>query len=209
MEQKYSRAEKKILAEEKIRFFLDENNGIARTSDLEALGIDYRRILSMTEEGILLRIKSGYYTLASENYSQEQLVWRMFPDGVLTMDSALYAYGYLDKKPFAWTIAVSKNTSKSRFKVDYPILEPYYTEPEVLELGISETKTGDGKMKIYTRDRLICDVLKYQEKMDREDFKRVLASYIEDPKKDVKALMEFARQRKVTTKVQYMIEVWL
>ena len=209
MENNLSREEKRILIEEKIRFFLDDHNGIMKTSDLEALGIDYRRILTLTQQGILTRIKSGYYTLSAENYSQDQLVWRMFPDGILTMESALYAYGYIEKKPYNWTIAINKNTSKSRFNVDYPILEPYYTEPEVLDLGVTTIKVGDGSMKIYTKDRLICDVLKYQEKLDRELVKSALRGYIDDPKKDVAALMDFAKKRKVTTKVQYMIGVWL
>lgn len=209
MEMNLSREEKRILIEEKIRFFLDDHNGIMKTADLEGLGIDYRRILALTQQGILTRIKSGYYTLSSENYSQDQLVWRMFPDGILTMESALFVYGYIEKKPYNWTIAISKNTSKSRFNVDYPILEPYYTEPEVLELGVTTARIGDGEMKIYTRDRLICDVLKYQEKLDRETVKSALRGYINDPKKDVAALMEFAKERKVVTKVQYMIGVWL
>ena len=65
------------------------------------------------------------------------------------------------------------------------------------------------KMKIYTIDRLICDVLKYEEKMDREDFKQALLSYIQDDRKDIGALMEYAKERKVRKKVQTMIGVWL
>jgi hypothetical protein len=64
-------------------------------------------------------------------------------------------------------------------------------------------------MKIYTIDRLICDVLKYQDKMDRNDFKKAALTYINDDNKDVAALMEYAKQRKVLKKVQSMIGVWL
>ena len=64
-------------------------------------------------------------------------------------------------------------------------------------------------MQIYTKERLVCDCLKYQEKMNREDFKAALLSYIQDEDKDVASLMEYARERKVVKKVQTMIGVWL
>ena len=203
------RVEKKQYELEIIEKLIDEKGGLAKTSDIEALGIDYRRIISFVEEGRLRRVKNGYYTACSTEYPEEQLIATMYPDGVLTMESALYRYGYLSKKPLGWSIAISKNTSKSRFKVEYPVVEPFYTEDEVLTLGVTEIPFAEGMMKIYTRERLICDVIKYQEKMDREDFKEALRSYIDDPKKDVAELMSMAIERKVRKKVQMMIGIWL
>ncbi len=203
------RSEKKIFELETIEKLIDEQGGLAKTSDIEALGIDYRRIITFVEEGKLRRVKNGYYTTVGNTYSEDQLIATMYPDGVLTMESALFAYGYLKKKPLGWSIAISKNTSKSRFKVEYPVVEPFYTEDEVLTLGVTEIPFAEGTMKIYTRDRMICDVIKYQEKMDREDFKEALRSYIDDPQKDVAELMSFAIQRKVRKKVQMMIGIWL
>ena len=45
--------------------------------------------------------------------------------------------------------------------------------------------------------------------MDRNDFKRGVLSYILDEDKDVAALMDIARERKVLKKVQNIIGVWL
>ncbi len=203
------REEKKLYELEVIEKLIEEKGGLAKTSDIEALGIDYRRIISFVDEGSLRRVKNGYYTACSTEYPEEQLIATMYPDGVLTMESALFSYGYLKKKPLGWSIAISKNCSKSRFKVEYPVVEPFYTEDEVLTLGVMEIPFADGTMKIYTKDRLICDVIKYQEKMDREDFKEALRAYIDDDTKDVAELMTFAIERKVRKKVQMMIGIWL
>ena len=203
------REEKKTYELELIEKLIEEKGGLAKTADIEALGIDYRRIISFLDEGALRRVKNGYYTTGRDKYPEEQLIATMYPDGVLTMESALYSFGYLKKKPLGWSIAISKNTSKSRFKVEYPVVEPFYTEDEVLTLGVTEIPFFEGTMKIYTRDRLICDVIKYQEKMDREDFKEALRSYIEDPKKDVAKLLSYSIERKVRKKVQMMIGIWL
>jgi len=125
------------------------------------------------------------------------------------MESALYVYGYLSQKPYGFHIAIDKNTSKSRFKMDYPKVIPYYTEPESLKIGASSIEYAGCIFGIYDRDRVICDCLKYENKMDREDFKKALQGYIKDDEKDISALMDYARERKVLKKVQNLIGIWL
>lgn len=210
MEMLLSRDEKRQYQLEQINDLVEENGGLVKTSEIEALGVDYRRVLAFVEEGYLIRVKSGYYTTKYFECTEDQWIYKLFgEDGILTMESALYVYGYLKDRPYKWSIAINKNNSKSRFNIDYPIVEPYYTEPEVMELGVTEANFAGAKMKIYTKERLICDVLKYQEKVDREDFKKGVWAYIMDEDKDVAKLMEYAKERKVLKKVQSMIGVWL
>ena len=205
----YKRSEEMERILKEVYQCIDDNGGIAKKEQLAALGIDYRRILDFVENEELIRIKNGYYTYGIERFSEEALVSKLFPDGVLCMESALYAYGYISRKPFGFHIAVDKNTSKSRFKMEYPKVIPYYTEPEVLKIGVSAIQYEENEFQIYDKDRLICDCLKYESKMNREDFKEALQSYIKDEDKDISALMEYARERKVVKRVQSLIGVWL
>ena len=205
----YKRTEETEKILEKVIQCIDENGGIAKKEQLSDLGIDYRRILDFVDRKEIIRIKNGYYTYGVDRFSEEELVAKLFPDGLLCMESALYAYGYISRKPYGFTIAVDKNTSKSRFKLDYPKVIPYYTEPEVLTIGASAIEYEGNTFRIYDKDRLICDCLKYESKMNREDFKEALQSYIKDEDKDISALMEYARERKVVKRVQSLIGVWL
>lgn len=188
---------------------IEEQGGIVKKEQFTELGIDYRRILDFVQSGDLVRIKNGYYTDRIDRFTEEELVARLFSDARLCMESALYAYGYISQKPYAWHLAVDKNTSKSRFKMDYPKIIPYYTEPDALELGSTEITMSGQQFLIYDRDRVICDCLKYETKLERELFKGALQSYIRDSQKDISALMAYARARKVVGKVQSMIGVWL
>lgn len=192
-----------------IQKVMDEHNGIVKKEELTKLGIDYRRVNQLVKEGKLARIKNGYYTDRVDGFSEEALVAALFPDAKLCMESALYAYGYIKEMPFGWTLAVDKNTSKSRFKMDYPKIIPYYTEPEALELGTSTIELSGNTFGIYDKERMICDCLKYESKMSRDDFKAAMQSYIADPDKDISVLMDYARARKVVKKVQSLIGVWL
>lgn len=53
---------------------------------------------------------------------------------------------------------------------------PLYAEPETLTLGVTEIDYGGAKMKIFDRERLMCECLKYEDKMERELFKEGLFS---------------------------------
>ena len=205
----YKRTEETEKILEKVIQCIDENGGIAKKEQLSDLGIDYRRILDFVNRKEIIRIKNGYYTYGVDRFSEEELVAKLFPDGLLCMESALYAYGYISRKPYGFTIAVDKNTSKSRFKLDYPKVIPYYTEPESLKIGATTITYGNCQFRIYDKERLICDCLKYESKMDRMDFKEAIQSYIKDEDKDISSLMEYARERKVVKKVQSLIGVWL
>lgn len=202
-----SKKEEKLL--EEVKDFIKKNGGIVKKEQLGKLKIDYRKILKFVENGEIVRVKSGYYAVSLDGFSEDELIAGLFPDCVLCMESALYQYGYISKKPYGWKLAVDKNTSKSRFKLEYPQVTPFYTEPEALALGVTTIPIAETQMKIYEKERLVCDCLKYEDKMDRELFKEGLLSFIQDNDKDVAKLMEYARARKVLKKVQNMIGVWL
>jgi predicted transcriptional regulator of viral defense system len=197
----------RILA--KIKEKINAQGGIAKKEDISALGIDYRRVLDFVESGELVRIKNGYYTDRIDRFTEEELIARLFPDAILCMESALYAYGYIVEKQLGWHLAVDKNTSKSRFNMEYPKVIPYYTEPEAMKIGASRITISGYEFNIYNKERVICDCLKYESKMDRQIFKEAVQSYIKDPEKDISILLEYAAERKVVKKVQSLIGVWL
>lgn len=204
------REEKRLYDLEKIENAMEEHHGIIQTGEILSLGVDYRRVLSFVKDGSLRKIRNGYFTTGKEGkYTEEELVLGLFPDGVFTMETALYYYGYLTKESEVWRIAIDKNTSKTRFHLYYPAVEPYYTEPEVLKLGVNRISHGNLEITLYSRERLMADVLKYQKKMDPGDFREAIRGYLSDEKKDPAMLLEMADQRKVREKARNMIGVWM
>lgn len=194
---------------EKIRQEIERNGGLIKTSQLYELSISYRKIQSLVKNGVLERVKNGYYSMGFSNKSEETMICGLFPDGVLCLESALFYQGYLDIRPACWHIAVDKDTSKSRFHMSYPPVQPYYVEQEVLKMGVEEIELGEGKISIYNKERLICDCLKFEEKLSREVMQQALRQYIAEPEKDIQKLLDYAKARKVTQKVQNRIGVWL
>lgn len=208
-EKKLSRQEKREKQIEQIQRMMEQNGGILKTAQLYTLGMDYRRIQTFVNDGIIERVKNGYYSMNYRKKREEDIIAVLYSDCVLTMESALYFHHYLKNRPFKWTIAVDKNTSKSRFKMDYPLVLPYYTEPEVLQMGSMKISLGNSEMSIYCKERLICDILKYENRMERDDMQQALRSFIMDKEKDIAKLLEYAKERKVLSKVRNQVGVWL
>ena len=188
----------------------DKYGGMMRTTQLAEEKIFYPQREKLIADGYVEKIRRGYYQwINPDDFSEVGTVVRLFPDAILCMDTALRYYGYSDRTPGDWHLAVSKDSGKSRFKIDYPFVKPYYVEPTVLELGLT-TGTMDGHaIRIYDKDRLICDCLRYRNKMDKEIFNKAIQKYIADPEKSIPKLMEYAGPLRVKKLAKDLIGVWL
>lgn len=196
---------------EKIRKMAESTGSLFKTSDLNALGYNTYAIRKLVKEQIIERVKFGYYRLCEESnaLSEAAQVAQLFPDGVLCMYSALFYYRYSDRTPLEWNIAIDRDTSKSRFKLDYPFVQPYYMKKEFLSFGVTTADYGDCTMKMFDRDRLICECIFYENKMDRETYNKAILGYAADTKKNVPKLLEYAKKRRILKKVKNRIGVWL
>ena len=185
------------------------NNGVLKTSQFTVLKIDSTDIKRLIKNGVIEKIKTGYYRLISDDTSEAAIVARLFPDGVLWLNTALFYYEYSDRTPMQWDIIISKNASRSRFEIDYPHINPFFVEPDRLSYGVTTIAIDGYAMNILDRDRLICECLKYESDMDKETFNKAIQAYLADPKKNIKNLLAYAKRRKLTKRVHDVIGVWL
>lgn len=187
-----------------------DKNGYVNRETLRKNGVSYYFLQKYLEDKKIIRVRRGLYRKLDIDETNEALtISGLFPDGILCMDTALFFYGYSDRTPSEWHIAVDKDSSKKRFEIQYPFVKPYYLEPKILEIGVSKEKINGVEMKIYDRDRTICECLRRMKEMDRETFNKALQAYILDPKKNVKNLISYSKKLRVYKKVRDLIGVWL
>jgi predicted transcriptional regulator of viral defense system len=193
-----------------IRQLFDEHGGMLRTKELYAAKIFYNEVQRLVTDGFIEKIRYGYYQwLDEDNPSEARIINQLFPDGVLNMDTALFYHRYSDRTPLAWHIAVSKDSGKSRFKIDYPFIRPYYVEPALLDVGLTSGEIDGNTVRIYDKERTICDCLRYRNKMDREIFNKAIRGYVADSSKNIPRLMKYAETLRVQYTVKNLIGVWL
>ena len=184
--------------------------GMMRTKDLQKEKIQYRTLQRLIDQEVVEKVRYGYYQwINPEDFSEVGTVIRLFPDAVFCMETALRYYEYSDRTPAEWHLAVSKDSGKSRFKIDYPFVKPHYMEPSWLEVGLTSGTMDGHKIRIYDKDRVICDCLRYRNKMDKEIFNKAVQRYIADPEKSIPHLLEYAEVLRVKKIVKELIGVWL
>lgn len=194
----------------KIKKVFDMYGGMMRTNQLSHEKIYYADIAFLLEKGNIEKVRTGYYQwIDHENLSEVVTVVHLFPDGIFCMDTALRYYGYSDRTPADWHIAVSKYSNRTRFQIDYPFVKPYYIAPNLLNIGLCEQSIDGNAVRMYDKERVICDCLRYRNKMDKEQFNKAIRGYITDPGKNIPRLIKYAVPLRCTTLVEDLIGVWL
>ena len=194
---------------DKMKKEFNKYGGVLKTSELNDLGFSSRQIKKLTEEGIISRLKHGFYELPDYIPREEVIIARLFPKGVIFLESAMMHYGYTDRIPSAWQIAVDRYSKTTQYDIDYPLIEPYYLEPKFIEIGLDKIQVDGVEIRIYDRDRTICDALRYEKKLEEEVFISAIKRYVKDPKKNVRKLFDYAEIFNIKNKVQTYIGVWL
>ena len=193
-----------------VRKIFSEHDYIMTTAQLDSYRIYYADIQQLLNEGYIEKIKRGYYHWA-ETYGEQEvkIINRLFPDAVLCMETALFFYQYSDRNPAEWNITIDKNVSRSRTNIDYPFVKAYRVEPDLVPLGETKGSINFVDVRIYDRDRTICDVLRNMNKMDKEIFNKAIQGYVKYQKKNIPNLMEYAKVLRLQKRVKDLIGVWL
>ena len=195
---------------EEYKEIFDKYGGMMRTCQLNEEKVLYRPLQKLVDKGLVEKVRYGYYQwIDHDDLSEISTIIRLFPDAVLCMYSALRYYEYSDRIPGEWHLAVSKHSGKSRFKIDYPFVKPYYVEPSILELGLTYGDINGHEVRIYDKDRLICDCIRYRNRMDKEIFNKAIQSYVTDSGIYIPNLLEYAEILRVKKPVKELVGIWL
>lgn len=199
-----------MVSRNKIEKFFYQKNGIAKTSDIVAKGFHNRDIDVLINENKIIRLKRGVYLWIAEEEPEGVVVLnRIFPDSVICMDSALYYHGYTDRTPDRWHIAVDRDSNKSKFKINYPRIFVYFVKKKYLEMGVESVEISGISVKIYNKERTICDVIRYTNKLDKELVNKAIQAYIRDPERNITLLVDYAKKLRAYSKLQLWMGVWL
>lgn len=192
------------------RKVLNESGGIAETSAFLAAGLYKSDIGKLVTDGVLERIRHGFYQLSGNfDITEAEYLSRLIPEGIVCVESALFHYGYTDFTPREWSIAVPRAVSQRKLKTDIVPLKAYYIQQDVYELGKTQADFDGTTLPIYDKERTICDCFKYRTKLDNELFAKAVNAYATDKEKNLAKLSKYAKQLRVYKKVTDMMEVLL
>ena len=127
---------------------------------------------------------------------------------IFSHESALYIHNLSDREPFSPVITVGRGYNAKHLKDKSVVV--HTVRPEWLELGLTQGQTFTGNtVRIYDKERCICDIIKNKNNMDIQVFQTALTTYFSDSEKNIHNLMKYADIMGISDKVRQYTEVLL
>ena len=193
---------------ELIENVINKSGGIAKTSEFILNGLTKHDVSSFCNDGYIKRIHHGFYQMAGKyEVSEECLLAKLLPEGIVCMESALFYYRYSDFSPRIWTIAVPRKIARTKISIKGVPLKAYYIQNKQHMIGKTVAEFNGVKLAIYDRERTICDCFKYRTRLDNELFNKAINAYVADEEKNLSNLSKYAREMGLYKKVMDVVEV--
>lgn len=185
------------------------SSGIVKMEELRKAGIPLYTIRSFIHQGILKRIRHGYYTLPETHdfLSDEEQIRRLIPQAIVCMESAAFHYGYSDFVPREWSLAVPRTISRARLRLRQIPTKAYYVTSRVYELGKTIDDFNGTSLSVTDRERTICDVYRYRNRFDSDFFNKALIAYASDPQKNIQTLLSYSKELRLDSHFQAFMGV--
>ena len=138
---------------------------------LDQWSSDYQ-IKKQIDEGNLFRIEKGIYADTPDVPTAAVLSVK-YPKAVFTMDSAFYYHGLTDVIPEKYHLATDIHSIYLRDSR----VHQYYIPSDIFAIGVIEIKRRDAVLRIYDRERMLIELLRYKNKLPFDYYKEILGNY--------------------------------
>ncbi len=187
---------------EKILSFFDQKGGYATLKELRAVPFQQKVINSLVENGKLEKIKPGLFrpsTLVTRSPIGMEVIdiSKAIPEAVVCLVSALDYYDLTTFNPSRIHIAIPHGSKPT--KVVYPPIETYFLPKTLYEAGIETVKTEYGEVKVYGKEKTICDMFRYRKRLGEDLAIESLKMYLNSRGASGKKLYEFTKICRVKT----------
>lgn len=187
---------------------LEEQNGYIRLIDAQNEGVSKYAALDYVRRNKMKKVAPGVYISSDAWEDRLYLLQLRNRKIVFSHESALYIYNLSDREPFSPVITVGRGYNAKHLKDNGVVV--HTVRQEWLELGLTNAQTFAGNtVRIYDKERCICDIIRNKNKMDIQVFQSAMTSYFSDGKKNIHSLMEYAEIMGVSDKVRQYTEVLL
>jgi hypothetical protein len=129
------------------------------------------------------------------------------PDGILCLFSAWNIHGLTTSLPQAYHVTI-KRGRKIRLP-EYPLIELHYITEALWELGVEEQVVSGYEIKVYNKERSVCDAVKYKNKVGIDVCSEVVNSYLALFNRNLTLLMDYASKLRVTKTLEKYLEIKL
>jgi predicted transcriptional regulator of viral defense system len=191
--------------EQKILSFITAHGGYSKAESLRAEGFHSSYLTQLIESGTLIRLKRGLYALAKGNKRSELVdIQRAVPGGVFCLGTALSIHGLGTWEPPEVQLAIRRD---SRIALpDFPPIKLYSFSGARFELGVIDRATEAGVVRVYDREKTICDAVRFRNSLGLDIAIEALREYLKSRSRDIPRLLEYARLLRMEGSIRGYLE---
>jgi len=124
-------------------------------------------------------------------------ICRAEPQVVICLLSALDYYEMTDYNPSEVFYAIPHSQKKEA--INYPPVRTFYFRKRFYNPGIEFINTKYGVLRIYSKEKTVCDMFRYRNKLGEEFAMQSLKNYLAQKKKSIASLIKYAEICQVKT----------
>ena len=192
--------------QERVRDIFKHYGPVIKTNMLRENKFCSRDIAKLIDDGVIRKIKTGYYTLASpeNDMTDLELVSAVIPKGIICLQSAAFYYDLSTQNPTSVSIAIPAK-SMPPVLPEHPPVELIMTSDTLFDIGLAEEQTSNLMMRIYNRERTVCDFFRSRKKLGEDLALEVLKNYM-GGKRNLQLLMEYAGMFRMKSSIKPYVE---
>ncbi len=136
----------------------------------------------------LFRIERGIYA-DHQNVPELAIIQKKYPKAVFTMDSAFYYHGLTTTIPDLYHIA----TPAKAARLKDPRIKQFFVPEKIFSLGLTEQKQDGTTIRLYDKERMLIELLRYKTSLPYDYYKEILRHYREHIEAlDIERVQEYA-----------------
>jgi predicted transcriptional regulator of viral defense system len=188
---------------------LEENSGIITAKMARSAEIPHEYFSIMLKKGLIEKIGKGLYSSKTTYVDEMFELQATNPNVIFSHLSALYVHGLTDRTPLRMTITIPRTQNASRLIASGTVEVKRSNELTHL-LGVIEARSPAGFIiRVYDKERSICDIVKNNKNIDPQILMDALKKYSQQKDNDLLKLMRYAKILKTEKKVRQYLEVLL
>ena len=169
---------------------------------------DYRRFLNeVHENNDYIRIKNGLYASMDVLANDMVDIDKIISNGILCQYSAWHYYGMTTQVPDSFYVAIDRN--RKVVLPSIPDITLVYQSPSLLKLGVEIVNINGFTIRIYDRERCVCDAIKYRNKIGIDVMSEILKAYLNYKKRNIDKLNKYAVALRVQSTLKRYFEIIL
>lgn len=188
--------------------YIQKQGGYARMSELRSAGFQTRDISILCEQGSLEKVKAGLYKLSNSEVTSGYVdVSKAIPEAVIAVVSALSFHGLTTFNPSKVHIAIPHEAKPK--EINFPPVEVYYFRKAQYEPGIKKVNIQGHDVRIYNREKTVCDMFRYRNKLGEDLALEGLQHYLNLSDSNLNELSKYMKMCRVKTVMEPYVKAMI